>query len=78
MYAEMLGDEQLGSSIRIIQGGGIFDDESNSSDDEKSLTLDAMNAQLKNSSDSIEFLPASPIEDLPFEAFKKSTQKVAK
>jgi hypothetical protein len=37
-----------------------------------------MNKQLKNSSDSIEFLPASSMEDEPFEVFKKNSQHTAK
>jgi hypothetical protein len=77
-YTQALGDEQLGSSISIVHGGGIFDDESRNDEDDQSLSLATMNDQLKNSSDPIEFLPASPMEDEPFEVFKKSFQNAVK
>jgi hypothetical protein len=75
-YTQVLGDEQLGSSISIVHGGGIFNDVSG--DDDQGLSIAEMNKQLKNSSDSIEFLPASSMEDEPFEVFKKNSQHTAK
>jgi hypothetical protein len=67
-YTETLGD--LGSSISIIHGGGIF----NESDEGKGLSIADINEQFKNSNDPIEIFPDTPREDPSFEAFKKSLQ----
>lgn len=75
--AELGKTENLGPSISVIYGKGIFDDVA---DAEKSLpSREAMNEQLKGlSNESVEFLPPTPMEDLPFEAFKESTRNASR
>lgn len=78
-YSEQLGEDLLGPSISVVYGRGIFD---NVPSDDTGLSIEEMNKQLKNSSnepgDSIEFLPPIPMDDLPFEEFKKSSQNTVK
>lgn len=76
-YTRELGEETLAPSVSVIYGKEIFDDTPSVPDDD--ISVETMNAQLKKSSgDSIEFLPASPMEDEPFEVFKKSFKKESK
>jgi hypothetical protein len=78
-YSEQLREDLLGPSISVVYGRGIFD---NVPSDDADLSIEEMNKQLKDSSnkpgDSIEFLPSSPMDDVPFEEFKKSSQNMVK
>lgn len=68
-YTGELGEDLLGPSISVVRGRGIFD---TTNEDDTALSIDTINAQLKGSRDSIEFLPSNSMIDEPFEVFKKN------
>lgn len=72
-YTDALGQDSLGPTVSIIKGSNIFNLTPDDKYDEEGLSIKKINEELAQSStESIEFLPETPLEDLPFDQYKKT------